>query len=267
MRILFGVATVLFLSLWAFCAPTTIWLQPSTLAQTLPPSPTPSWQMTTTATNIATFIVDYAGATVKEAYFLQDPACATPLTATRLITNARTAISNTVTGQRMAVTLSASGQIAESVGWPQDLFSWSVYLGDFSAQALLAPCSGQVIFAGESIWMGHGVRPTLHTLIAPAALLHLPTAIPLPPTLTTLASAGLITDTVVAAWSTIADLNLVHDLAHQPFKVVALLYRPAMGYLDPTQELAQAEWILIVYTEPTPRAQTQLEHYLPLIRQ
>ena len=82
-----------------------------------------------------------------------------------------------------------------------------------------------------------------------------------------MASAGLITDTVVAAWSTIADLNLLHDLAHRPFKVVALLYRPAMGYLDPAQELAQAEWILIAYTEPTPRAQMQFEHYLPLVRQ
>lgn len=267
MRILFGVATVLFLSLWAFCVPTTVWLQPSTQAQTLPPSPTPSWPITTTATNIATFIVDYAGTTLKEAYFLQDPACATPLTETRLITNARTAISNTVTGHRLAFALSAGGQLAESFEWPQDLFSWSVYLGDFTARALLAPCSGQVIFAGESIWMGHGVRPPLHTPIAPAALLHLPTSIPLPPTLTTMTSADVITDTVVAAWSTIADLNLVHELAHQPFQVVALLYRPTTGYIDPAQELAQAEWILIVYTEPTPRAQTQFEHYLPLVRQ
>lgn len=267
MRILLGVATVLFLSLWAFCVPTTAWSQPSAQAQTLPPSPTPSWQMTTTATNIATFIVDYAGTTVKEAYLLQDPICERPLTETLLVTNARVAISNTLTGHRLAFTLQAGGKPAETLAWPQDLFSWSLYLGDFSAQALVAPCSGEVIFAGESIWMGEGVRPALHTPISSSLLLHLSTAIPQPSTLTTVASPDWVTDTVATAWSTIADLNLLHDLARQPMKVMALLYRPATGYVDPAQELAQAEWILIVYTEPTPRAQTQFEHYLPLIRQ
>lgn len=267
MRILFGVAIVLFLSLWACCAPTTVWLHPSVQAQTLPPSPTPSWQITTTATNIATFIVDYAGTTVKEAYFLQDPACATPLTETLLITKARAAVSNTVTGQRLAFALSAGGAIAESWRWPQDLFSWSVHLGDFTAQALLASCSGQVLFAGESIWMGHGVRPYLRAPISPSALLHLPTRLPLPSALTPLTSSDPMTGTLEAAWSAIADLNLLHDLAQQPFHVAALLYRPATGYLDPAQELAQAEWVVIVCTEPTARAQTQFEHYLPLIRQ
>lgn len=223
--------------------------------------------MTTTATNIATFIIDYAGTTLKEAYLLQDPSCERPLTETILVTNARAAISNTLTGHRLNFTLQAGGKPAETLAWPQALFSWSLYLGDFSAQALVAPCSGQVIFAGESIWMGEGARPTLHTPISPSLLLRLPTAIPLPAPLTTVASPDWVTDTVAAAWSTIADLNLLHDLAHQPFKVMALLYRPATGYVDPAQELAQAEWIVMVYTEPTPRAQTQFEHYLPLVRQ
>lgn len=267
MRILFGVAFGLFLALWAFCAPPKAWPQPSTQAQTLPPIPTASWQITTTTTNIATFIVDYAGTTVKEAYFLQDSACGTALAETLLITNARAAISNTKTGRYMALTLHAGGKIAESTRWDQDLFSWSTYFGDFMAQALLAPCSGQVIFAGESVWMGQGVRPALHTPLPMTDLVSLPTNIALPPALTIIAGPISMQRPVEDAWRLISNLNLVHDLAQQPFKVIALLYRPATGYVDPAQEMAKAEWIFLVYTGPTPRAQTQFEYYLPLVRQ
>ena len=58
----------------------------------------------------------------------------------------------------------------------------------------------------------------------------------------------------------------VHDLAEQPFKTLAFLYRPAIGYIDPAEELAQAEWIFIVYTNPSSRTQSNIEQYLPLIQ-
>lgn len=236
-------------------------------AETVPPVPTPAWQIDPNQHNMALFIVDYAGAEAKEAYFLQEPPCQTALSATTLTLNARTAISNTMTGELLARAIEAGSRLPESVTWLGPFFHWSVQIGDFTAQVRLTPCLGQPIFAGESIWMGHGVRPFPHQPLPATALTRLPTRVPPPAALATVAQTEGMTITAEAAWSTIADLNLLHDMAKQPFTTQAFLYRPATGYVDPREELAHAEWVFLVYREPTQRAEIADDYYLPLIAQ
>lgn len=239
----------------------------ATHAQTVPPAPTPAWNIDPNQNNLAIFIVDYAGDAVKEAYFLQEPSCPTALPATTLRINARSAISNTLTGGQLALALQAGSRLPETTTWFGALFAWSLHLGDFTAQTLLTPCLGQPIFAGESLWMGQGVRPFPRQPLPATTLSRLPTQIPPPAVLTTVDQTEWMTITAEAAWSTIADLNLLHDLAQQPFAAHAFLYRPATGYLNPLEELEHAEWVFIVYRKPLNRAQLPDEYYLPLIHQ
>ncbi|MCE7987740.1 MAG: hypothetical protein DYG89_41785 [Caldilinea sp. CFX5] len=236
-------------------------------AQTVPPAPTPAWNIDPNQNNLALFIVDYAAEGVKEAYFLQEPPCQSALPTTTLTLNARAAISNTLTGGYLAFALQAGSRLPETTTWFDALFAWSIHLGDFTAQALLTPCLGQPIFAGESLWMGQGVRPFPRQPLPAAALTRLPTPVPPPAALATVAQTEWMTITAETAWSAIADLNLLHDLAQQPFATHAFLYRPATGYADPLEELAHAEWVFIVYRGPLNRAQIPDEYYLPLIHQ
>lgn len=236
------------------------------LAGTVPPTPISAWALDSTQSNIGVFIVDYAGVEVKQAYFLQEPPCGEPLSAQTIITYARSAISTTLTGQRLDVTVQAGGMLAESLESADEFVTWSVHLGDFTGSALLHPCTGNVIFAGESIWAGHGVRTYPRAPLPTESLQTLPDAITPPQSLATVTHTEWMTMTAEAAWVGIAKLNLLHDLTQQPFKTLAFLYRPAVGYLDPSEELAQAEWIFIVYTNPQPRSQRTIEQYLPLIR-
>jgi hypothetical protein len=276
MRNLFSVAIVLCFFFAALYLPP-IGSSPSlVLAGTVPPRPTtptptpvstPSWPIDSQQTNIGLFVVDYASAEVKQVYFQQEAPCSEPLPIQTIITNARSAISNTLTGQHLEVTVQAGGMLAESLEPADDFLAWSVHLGDFTGSALLHPCTGHPLFAGESIWAGHGVRTYPREPLPAESLQTLSNLIPPPPSLATVAHSDFMTMTAETAWAGIANLNLLHDLAQQPFKTVAFLYRPAIGYVDPTEELAQAEWIFIVYTDPSPRSQSTIEQYLPLIRQ
>lgn len=236
-------------------------------AQTVPPAPTPAWRIDPNQSNLALFIVDYAGDAVKEAYFFQEPSCRTALPATTLTLNARAAISNTLTGKYLAQALQAGSRLPEKTTWLDALFAWSIHLGDFTAQTFMTPCLGLPIFAGESLWMGHGARPFPRYPLPANALTRLPTQVPPPATLATVAQTEWMTVTAKAAWSTIADLNLLHDIAQQPFATHAFLYRPATGYVDPVEELAHAEWVFIVYRGPLNRTQIPDEYYLPIIHQ
>lgn len=263
--IFFLIVTLLGFTLLAGQATENPW-RSAVRAETVPPVPTPAWQIDPNQHNIALFIVDYASAEAKEAYFLQEPSCQTALPATTLTLNARTAISNTMTGGLLARAIETGSRLPESVTWIGPFFHWSVQLGNFTAQVRLTPCLGQPIFAGESIWMGHGVRPFPHQPLPATALTRLPTRLPPPAALATVAQTEGMTITAEAAWSTIADLNLLHDMAEQPFATQAFLYRPATGYVDPHEELAHAEWVFLVYREPAQRAEIPDNYYLPLIQ-
>lgn len=236
-------------------------------AETVPPVPAPTWQIDPNQHNMALFIVDYAGVEAKEAYFLQEPPCQTVLPTATLTLNARAAISNTLTGEQLALAIEAGSRLLERATWSGPFFDWSIHLSDFTARTLLTPCLGQPIFAGESIWMGHGIRPFLRHPLPATALTRLSTRVPPPAALATVAQTEGMTITAEAAWSTIADLNLLHDMAEQPFATQAFLYRPATGYVDPREELIHAEWVFLVYREPTQRAQIADDYYLPLITQ
>lgn len=267
MRNLFSVAIVLWFFFALFYIPLLASSPLMVLAETVPPNPTPSWTIDSKQTNIGVFIVDYAGVEVKQAYFLQEPPCGEPLSVQTIITNARTAISTTLTGQRLDVTVQAGGTLAESVEPTDEFVTWSVHLGDFTGSVLLHPCTGNALFAGESIWAGHGVRTYPREPLPAESLQTLTNAVAPPPSLASVAHTDFMTITAEAAWARIANLNLLHDLTEQPYKTLAFLYRPAVGYVDPAEELAQAEWIFIVYTNPSPRTQSTIEQYLPLIRQ
>jgi len=266
MRNLFSVAIMLWFVFAVLYTPMMASSPLMVLAETVPPISTPSWTMDSKQTNIGVFAVDYASAQVKGVYFLQEAPCGEPLSVQTIITNARTAISTTLTGQWLDVTVQAGGALAESLEPADEFLAWSVHLGDFTGSALLHPCTGNVIFAGESIWAGHGVRTYPRQPLPAESLQTLPTAITPPQSLATVAHTDFMTMTAEAAWAGIANLNLLHDLAQQSFKTLAFLYRPAIGYVDPAQELMQAEWIFIVYTNPSPRTQNNIEQYLPLIR-
>lgn len=240
---------------------------PVVYAETVPPVPTPAWRIDPNQNNMAVLIVDYAGSTVKEAYFLQEPACQSALPAATLTLNARTALSGTITGDQLALALEAGSRLPERMSWSGPFFAWSLHLGDFTAQALLTPCLGQPLFAGESIWMGHGVRPFPHHPLPATALTRLPTRLPPPATLATVAQTEWMTITAAMAWSAIADLNLLHDMAQQPYATHTFLYRPATGYVDPRKELAHAEWVFIIYHELPLRTQRPIAQFLPLICQ
>ncbi len=266
MRLLFSITNFLYLALALFCALQGNPFYQAVQAETIPIA-TPSWSMDTEKMNIAVLTIDYTTNELRQAYFMQEMSCQHPLSDQTIITHARMALNNTAIGDLMDTTLQANGLLAESLDWTGELLSWQVHLGDFTANALLHPCTGNVIFAGESIWTGQGERPYPRNPLPTQSLLHLATAITLPTTLTMIEPPLLITQTATDAWAEIADLNLVHDLTQQPFAALAFLYRPATGYVDPAEELAAAEWIFILYSEPLPLAQTQFEHYLPLIRQ
>ena len=267
MRNLFSVAIVLWFFFALLYTPLLASSPLMVLAGTVPPTPTPSWTIDTKQTNIGVFVVDYASAKVKQAYFQQEPPCSEPLSVPNMITNARAAISTTLTGQRLDVTVQAGGTLAESLEPADEFLAWSVHLGDFTGSALLHSCTGNVLFAGESIWAGHGVRTYPREPLPAESLQTLPDAVAPPQSLATIAHTAWMTMTAEAAWARIAPLNFLHDLAEQPFKTLAFLYRPAIGYIDPAEELAQAEWIFIVYTNPSSRTQSNIEQYLPLIRQ
>ncbi len=266
MRLLFSITTFLCLTLTILCAPQENLFYQTIHAQTIPPA-TPTWLIDAEKMNIAVLTVDYTSNALQQAYFMQEMPCQQPLSDQMIITHARTALSNTATGHLIDTTLQANGRLAESLDWVDELLSWQVHLGDFTADALLHPCTGHVIFAGESIWAGQGERPYPRNPLPVQSLLHRATAITPPPTLITIKPPLQITQTATEAWAEIADLNLVHDLAQQPFEVVAFLYRPATGYVDLAEELAKAQWIFILYSKPHLLAQSKLEHYLPLIRQ
>lgn len=266
MRNLLAIALLLGFLLVTWQAADDFW-GASVQAETVPPVPTPAWSIDPAQRNMALFILDYAGAAVKDAYFWQEPPCQPTLSVPALTLHARDALTSTQTGAQMALIVNAGGRLPEIATWTGEFFDWTLHLGDFTARALLTPCHGEPVFAGESIWMGHGVRPFPRHPLPATALLRLPTHVPPPPTLATVAQTEGMTITAEAAWVTIADLNLLHDLAQQPFDTLAFLYRPATGFVDPSAELAHAEWVFIVYREPMPRAQTPADYYLPLIHQ
>lgn len=263
-RTFFLIATILSFLLLAEQAAPKPWASP-VQAETVPPVPTSAWNIDPNQRNMALFIVDYAGAAVKEAYFLQEPPCPTALPVPTLTLKARTTISNTLTGGQLALAIKAGSQLPERVTRFGPFFDWSIHLSDFTARALLTPCLGEPIFAGESIWMGHGVRPFPRQPLPATALTRLSTRVPPPTALATVAQTEGMTITAEAAWSTIADLNLLHDITEQPFATQAFLYRPATGYVDPQEELAHAEWVFLVYREPAARTQRPDSYYLPLI--
>lgn len=266
MRILFATAIMLGFSWLALSAGGGTGIA-AVHAETVPPAPTPAWRVDPGQHNTAVLILDYAGRALKAAYFFQEPTCQPTLATATLTLNARNAFSNTLTGAQMAHILQAGNRLPEMVTWAGEFFDWSIHLGDFTAKALLTPCRGEPIFAGESIWMGEGVRPFPRQALPASALVRLATNVPPPPTLATVAQTEGMTVTALMAWTSIADLNLVHDLAQPPFDTQAFLYRPATGFVDPHDELAHAEWIFIIYRAPTLRAQTPNDYYLPLIRQ
>jgi|GEM_PF-5384453 len=266
MRLLFSTTTLLCLLFVVFCVPQKTTFYQLAHAQTIPP-PTPPWFIEPGKMNIAVLMVDYKDSELQQAYFMQEEPCQQPLSAQTIITNARRALSNTITGDLIDTTLQTNGLLAESLDWESAFMAWQVHLGDFTANALLHPCTGNVIFAGESIWAGYGERPYPHNPLPAQALLHLSEVITPPLGLATIEPSTFITKTAVDAWAEIANLNLVHDLARQPFQTVAFLYRPATGYVDPAEELAEAQWIFILYSEPATLGQTNFAHYLPLIRQ
>lgn len=245
--------------------------QRSAKAGTVPPTPaatpTPSWSIDPMQTNIAVLTLSYATAQLQQAYLVQEATCTTPLTEQALIVAARAALSNTATGDLIALTTQAGGSLAESLEQQGEFHAWHVHLGDLTASVLLSPCTGNVIFAGESIWASHGTRPYPRDPLPAPTLLHLSSIITPPQSLTIVGQSEALTLTAEAAWSKLADLNLVHDLAQHPFKILAFLYRPATGYVEPAEELAQAEWVFLIYRAPLPRAQSRVEQYLPLIRQ
>ncbi len=266
MRLLFSTTLLLCLALAICCAPQENFLYPSAKAQTIP-QPTPSWTLDANKMNIAVLTVDYSTNALQHAYFMQEPSCLQPLSTQTIITQARAALSNTATGDLIDTTLQANGLLAESVDWADEFMNWEVHLGDFTANALLSPCTGNVVFASESIWTGYGERPYPRNPLPAQSLVHLAETSPPPLALTPLEASQLITDTLPDAWAAIADLNLVHDLSQTPYSALAFLYRPATGYVDPLEELEEAQWIFVLYTEARPQAQGEFKIYLSLIRQ
>lgn len=269
MRVLLGVVTFFWLSLMALCAPNNAALYQTAQAGTVPAPSTPpaTWTVDPERVNIGIFVVDYPQRTLQQAYFFQETPCVEPLADELIITNARAAFSNTLTGERIALTIEAGGMIAESLHWEAQFLAWAVHLGDFTGKALVAPCSGNVLFAGESIWSGQGVRPYPNRPLPPASLIQLSTSITPPQSLALIEQSAGMTMSATTAWSAIADLNLLHALAQQPVTTHAFLYRPATGYVEPAAELAQAQWIFIVATASLLSPPNRTELYLPLIRQ
>jgi hypothetical protein len=262
-----------FLSLiWAaLCGPGEGSFYQSVQAGTVPPTPTvsatPEWSAEPVPTNIVVLTVSYTTAQLQQAYLFQESDCTEALTNHALLITARTALSNTATGERIAIVTEAGGSLAETLDQQADLYSWYVHLGNFTARAFLSPCTGKVLFAGESIWAGQGMRPYPRNPLPASALVQLSTLITAPQTFITIGQTDFLTLTAEAAWNQIANLNVVHDLAQQPYKALAYFYRPATGYVDPAEELARAEWVFILYRTPSPRAQGRSAYYLPLIRQ
>lgn len=275
---LLSIGKLLMVSVFFCLSWATLWgpqgnlLPPLAHAGTVPPTPTvtitptATWSIAPTQTNIAVLTLSYATAELQQAYLIQETTCSGPLTEQALMLTARAALSNTATGKRIALTTQAGGSVAETVEQQGELPAWSVHLGDFTASVFFSPCTGNVIFAGESIWAGQGIRPYPRNPLPAPTLLHT-TTITYPSSLTTIGQSEFLTLTAEAAWAKVADLNLVHALAQQPFKTLAYFYRPATGHVDPAEELAQAEWIFILYPTPAPRTQSKVEQYLPLIRQ
>ncbi|MEZ4866239.1 MAG: hypothetical protein R3C14_33285 [Caldilineaceae bacterium] len=270
MRILFS--TVLWLGLFiaSFAYVVLPTARQTALAGTIPNQPPAStvWQIDPTQMNIGIFVLDYATLTLHDAYFLQEPACTQRIANEVLAANAHTALTGTATGTLIQTVTEAGGTLYETADAAGDFYAWHINLGDYTAQALLHPCTGHPIFVGETIWAGHGLRPYPTHSLTSTLLVQLSTAITTPQAVTLLEQSAAMTVSAESAWGAIANLNLVHDLAHDPaFKTIAFLYKPATGYVDPALELAEAEWVFIIYCLPTPTPAHPANLYLPLVQQ
>jgi len=205
------------------------------------------------SSNVAIIVLDFQTLRLKRAYVSYHPSCddSPPVSDDELRWRAGgifDAAGEYWSGQIKEETLGRSEVLGFEVSHVGDFAVLHISPADFGAIAVSHPCSGRVLFAGSIVWAGGGRQLYPALPIEPDALQRTPGQAPSPQRIDVLGQdvepdeeAGM------AAWDSVRDLNLVKDLAFEPYSVLVYLYPRTVGAFFPEN----ADWIVFVHHGPT----------------
>jgi hypothetical protein len=213
---------------------------------------TSAWFIEPSLSNVAIITVDFSSLELKAAYFIKQEPCDKrfPPPGDQELTAPASRIFNAV-GTGWTSRISKQGkELAFDVSRVGDFAVLEIPPVDFGGAAISDRCSGLVLYAGSIVWSGLGEQIYPAVPLRSDALQRKATKILPPQTIDIVIGVGANanTDSGMAAWESIANLNLVQEMASSPYTVLVYLYPRTVGMFDP----AQADWIIFVHRGPPP---------------
>jgi hypothetical protein len=240
--------TVLFLGI--FLAPTTTPQPEDQADRGLLDTP---WNIDSSSFNFALVTLDYQTMAVKEAFFAKQNKCSDrrPRLSEREVASRGSAFFSSIGDYWPRHVVAGENETLEIAFEPYSIGQVEVlYMSpaDFGGIAFLHSCSGLVLFAASTIYMGRGEHLYPAVNLPRAALEEVSDELP-PPTglqldfrpIKQMRDEGKRRE----AWKVASSLNLVHDFARLPYSVFIYRYFRTEGESDPRT----AEWWVVLQTD------------------
>lgn len=215
-----------------------------------------AWYIDDSLSNIAIVVVDFETLQLERAYFTKQEVCQTsrpPVSDEELISRASglfNAVGKSWSRRLMGEVPHQWEELRIELTHVGNLALLEIPPGDFGGFAVSHACSGLVLYAGSIVFAGRG-KQLYPAIPLPANSLQRSSGFIEPPQkldLLITPSANSEQADAIKAWTSIQGLNLVRELATEPYRVFVYLYPRSVGMFNPSH----ADWVIFIERAPDP---------------